>query len=183
VLTWGTAASASCPWLRPQRRKHPWIHVAYSPGYGPIKVYRHADHLVVPTLDIAGWYVDRGFDATTVHVVPRQPPPAAAADVGPLILTNEDDVSGDRVIAAWRAGQAILSVAAVGPAALIASEADGLLVPVGDQDALAAATVRITTDKELARRLAEGGKARFEADFSVEAVNRRWRDLIRKLAP
>jgi hypothetical protein len=181
VLTWGAAASASCPKIRPNWRKHRWLHVACSPGYGPVQPYRHADHLVTPTLDVAAWFVERGFDASTVHVIPALPPPRPLDGAGPLLIDDKDDVSGDRVIAAWRAGRPVVSVAAVGPGALIASEADGLLTPLGDPQALAAAMLRVTSDDSLARRLIKGGKARYEADFSEAAVASHWRDLIRKL--
>ncbi len=183
VLTWGAAASASCPWLRPQRRSHPWVHVAYSPGYGPIAPFKHADHLVTPTLDIAGWFVESGFDASTVHVIPALPPPEPLEGVGPVVIDDEGDLTGDRVIGAWRAGRVVVAVSAVGPAALIASEADGLLTPIGDAGALAAAIQRVGSDRQLVRRLIKGGTARFEENFSEEAASRRWRDLIRKLAP
>lgn len=183
VLTWGAAASASCPWIRPQWGEHPWIHVAYAPSYGPVGPYRHADHLVTPTLDVAAWFVERGFDAETVHVIPALPPPEPLEGDGPVVIEDKDDMGGDRVIGAWRAERVVVSVSAVGPAALIASEADGLLTPLGDQEALNAAIQRVTSDRALVRRLIQGGKARYQADFSEEAVARRWRDLIRKLRP
>jgi hypothetical protein len=183
VLTWGTAASRSCPWIRPGWRQRRWIHVAQSPGYGPTGAYRHADHLVVPTLDVAAWFVERGFDAETVHVIPALPAPKPLEGPGPLVIDDPNDVSGDRVIGAWRAGRVVVSVSSVGPAALIASEADGLLTPLGDHAALDAAIQRVGSDRSLVRRLIQGGKQRYEGDFSEEAVARRWKDLIRKLAP
>jgi glycosyltransferase involved in cell wall biosynthesis len=184
VLTWGAAASASCPWLRPQWQDHPWLHVAYSPDYGPIRAYRHADHLIVPTLDIAAWFVKGGFDVMNLHVIPRLPLPEPAIEPAaePLVIRDEEDVSGDHVISAWQVGRPVVAVSAVGPAALIASEADGLLTPLGDPESLAAATLRVRQDPSLARRLVQGGKARFDSDFSEEAVMRRWRETLRKLA-
>jgi glycosyltransferase involved in cell wall biosynthesis len=87
------------------------------------------------------------------------------------------------VIGAWRAGRVVVSVSSVGPAALIASEADGLLTPLGDPAALDAAIQRVGSDRSLVRRLIQGGRQRYEDDFSEEAVARRWKDLIRKLTP
>jgi glycosyltransferase involved in cell wall biosynthesis len=184
VLTWGAAASASCPWLRPQWRDHPWLHVAYCPDYGPSRAYRHADHLIVPTLDIAAWFVNSGFDVTNLHVIPRLPLPEPTIEPAaePLVIQDEKDVSGDRVISAWRAGRPVVAVSAVGPAALIASGVDGLLTPIGDPQALAAAMLRVRQDPGLARRLVQRGKVRFDSDFPQEAVMRRWRETLRKLA-
>ena len=47
---------------------------------------------------------------------------------------------------------------------------DGLLVPPGDVDALAAAMLRLATDPALARSLGAAGRATFEARFTLDAM-------------
>jgi glycosyltransferase involved in cell wall biosynthesis len=61
---------------------------------------------------------------------------------------------------------------------LLADEESALLVPPGDARALAATLRRLAADHELARRIAAGGRAAFEAHASEEVLGRRWRELI-----
>jgi glycosyltransferase involved in cell wall biosynthesis len=56
----------------------------------------------------------------------------------------------------------------------------GLLVPPQDDEALAAAIVRLLRDDDLRARLAEAGRALVEAEFSVERVVERTLDAYRR---
>ena len=56
-----------------------------------------------------------------------------------------------------------------GPDEIITDEINGLLIPVGDVDALARAIARLLKDEHLRRRLAGAGRKRAE-DFSVEKM-------------
>jgi glycosyltransferase involved in cell wall biosynthesis len=56
-----------------------------------------------------------------------------------------------------------------------------LLVPPGHAEALAAAIRRLRDDPELARRIADGGRAVFQEQASEEVLGRRWRALIEGL--
>jgi glycosyltransferase involved in cell wall biosynthesis len=53
---------------------------------------------------------------------------------------------------------------------LVLPDVTGLLVPVGDVGALAAALVRLAGDPELRRRLGEGARHREQTDFTVEGM-------------
>ena len=64
---------------------------------------------------------------------------------------------------------------------MVRDEHDGLLVPVDDADALAAALRRLIDDAGLRARLAEQGRARWRADFTKAAAVRRWRDLFERV--
>ncbi|WP_176440013.1 glycosyltransferase [Haloechinothrix alba] len=68
-----------------------------------------------------------------------------------------------------------------GPAEVVRDEVDGLLVPPGDIDALAAAMVRVLGDDDFARSLGERATEVTER-FSVERWQREWLELFHTLA-
>jgi glycosyltransferase involved in cell wall biosynthesis len=61
---------------------------------------------------------------------------------------------------------------------LLTEEVDALLVPPGDGAALAEAVRRVAGDDGLARRLASGGRATYEAHASETVLGARWRALL-----
>ncbi|HSB39433.1 MAG TPA: glycosyltransferase family 4 protein [Gaiellaceae bacterium] len=65
---------------------------------------------------------------------------------------------------------------------LLADGESALLVPPGDAGALAAAVRRLAGNPGLATRLADGGRAAFEARASEEVLGRRWRELLERVA-
>jgi glycosyltransferase involved in cell wall biosynthesis len=99
-----------------------------------------------------------------------------AADV--CLFPSRYEPLGNVVIQAWAHGLPVVAAQSQGPAALIRSEVDGLLVPVDDHAALAAAAKRLIDDAPLRRRLAEAGAARIAAEFSRARVVEQWRELL-----
>src|SRR3546814_20186356 len=69
-----------------------------------------------------------------------------------------------------------------GPAALIRDEESGLLVPVEDAGALAAAIGRVIAEPGLAERLVAGGWAAYQADFTEAISVARYLELFERLA-
>jgi glycosyltransferase involved in cell wall biosynthesis len=67
-----------------------------------------------------------------------------------------------------------------GPAFLLEHGASGLLVPVGDSDAIAEAVIRIARDDDLRRVLVASGLKRAEA-FSPAAVASRYLDAVTRV--
>ena len=99
-----------------------------------------------------------------------------AADV--CVFPSRYEPLGNVVIQAWAHGLPVVAAASQGPAALIRDDEDGLLIPVDDSEALAAAVTRLL-DEPMARiRLAGNGLARVEAEFSETAVVEQWRSLF-----
>ncbi|MCD6319966.1 MAG: glycosyltransferase [Candidatus Desulfofervidaceae bacterium] len=64
-----------------------------------------------------------------------------------------------------------------GPREILENGADGLLVPVGDEEALSSAMLRLLRDVGLRDRLAQKGWERAK-DFSVERIAQRYRALL-----
>lgn len=102
-----------------------------------------------------------------------------AADI--CVFPSRHEPFGTVTLEAWAAGVPLIAAAAVGPAGVVRDGEDGLLVPVDDADALAAALQRLIDDPGLAARLAEQGRARWRADFTKQAAVRRWRELFDKV--
>lgn len=87
-----------------------------------------------------------------------------------LAVPSRHEPLGNVVLEGWAHGVPVVAAEAVGPAALIADGADGLLVPIDDADALATAFRRVLDSAELCRHLVAGGKTRYDAEFTEQAV-------------
>jgi len=57
----------------------------------------------------------------------------------------------------------------------------GLVVPVGDDDALAQALIRLLSDPDLRRRMGSAARRRVSSEFSSESIVLRLADLYRRL--
>jgi len=102
-----------------------------------------------------------------------------AADI--CVFPSRYEPLGNVVIQSWAHGLPVVAAASQGPAALIRDGEDGLLVPVDDAGALAAAVRRALDDPALRARLALAGAGRVEAEFSKAAVVAQWRTLFADL--
>ncbi len=92
----------------------------------------------------------------------------AAADV--LVCPSRHEPLGNVVLEGWAAGKPVVAAASTGPASLITEGKTGLLVPVEDAEALAAALHCVTGDRALAADLGKGGFAAYEAGYTKESV-------------
>jgi glycosyltransferase involved in cell wall biosynthesis len=99
-----------------------------------------------------------------------------AADV--CVFPSRYEPLGNVVIQAWAHGLPVVAAASQGPAALIREDVDGLLAPIDDAPALAAAVRRLLDDRGFAQRLADAGQRRVASDFSEAAVVDQWRRLF-----
>lgn len=100
----------------------------------------------------------------------------AAADI--LVCPSREEPLGNVVLEGWAHGVPVVAAASAGPRGLIADGADGLLVPVDDAPALAAALRRLAGDAALRAALAAAGRARHQADFTEAAVVRQYRSFF-----
>ncbi len=100
-----------------------------------------------------------------------------AADL--LVCPSRHEPLGNVIIEAFSARLPVVATAAQGPLELITSGADGILTPLEDAGALAAAIEAVLRDPALATRLGEAGRARFEAEFAAAPVLARWHAFLR----
>jgi glycosyltransferase involved in cell wall biosynthesis len=98
------------------------------------------------------------------------------ADV--CVFPSRYEPLGNVVIQAWAHSLPVVAAASQGPAALIHTGEDGLLVPVDDAPALADGVRRLLADPALRGRLADAGARRVEAEFSEAAVVGQWKTLL-----
>jgi glycosyltransferase involved in cell wall biosynthesis len=113
----------------------------------------------------------------------RQDVASLIAASAALVCPSRQEPLGNVVLEGWAQGTAVVAAAAAGPASLIKDGESGLLVPIDDPDALAAALNRVLADAALRTRLADGGRAAFEAGFTKDAVVKRYRELFETIRP
>jgi len=102
-----------------------------------------------------------------------------AADV--FVCPSRLEPLGNVVIEAWSAGRPVVAAAADGPRELIRDGVDGVLVPLEDPDALAAAIGGVLEDQARAAALGAAGRRTFEANFSEAPVVARWRAFLAEI--
>ena len=99
-----------------------------------------------------------------------------AADV--FVCSSRVEPLGNMVIEAWSARRPVVAVAADGPRELIRDGVDGVMVAHEDPKALAACIARVLEDRDLAVRLSQAGRARFEGEFAASTVLAQWRNFL-----
>ena len=100
----------------------------------------------------------------------------ACADI--LVCPSRHEPLGNVVLEAFAARRPVVAAAAAGPKELIVPDEDGILVPIDDPSGLAAALAALLADPPKAARLADAGRARYDADFAAAPVLARWRHFL-----
>ena len=100
-----------------------------------------------------------------------------------FVCSSRVEPLGNVVLEAWAAERPVVAAASEGPRQLIRHEHTGLLVPIDDADAMAAAIKRLRDDPGMRAALAGGGHAIYERDFSEAVVVRRYMDFFEKVRP
>lgn len=104
----------------------------------------------------------------------------AAADV--LVCPSRHEPLGNVVIEGWAHRCPVVAAASAGPLSLIRDGESGIVVPVDDAPALAAALARVLADGGLKARLVDGGRQAYETDFTEAAVVKRYLDFFAQVA-
>lgn len=138
-------------------------------GDGPLrgKLERQAADLgIADRVRFLGWQHDAAsyFAAADLYVVPSRHEPL-----------------GSVVLEGWMHGLPMVAAASQGPSWLVEDGETGLLVPIDDAGAMAAALQRLIDDPQTAARLAQAGRATFEQGFTEEVAVRRYLDLFDRL--
>lgn len=130
-------------------------------GFGP---ERAALGTLARALGVDQQVVFAGFSADVSHYY-------AIANV--FVLPSHSEGSSNVLLEAMMAGVPIVATRAGGNPEIILHEDTGLLVPVGDHSALAAAIARLLQEPELAARLVKAACARASNEFSLDRYRRR----------
>jgi glycosyltransferase involved in cell wall biosynthesis len=138
-------------------------------GDGPLRgeLERLADRLgIAARVRFLGWQHEAApyFQAADFYVVPSRHEPL-----------------GSVVLEGWMHNLPMVAAASQGPSWLISEEEDGLLVPIDDAEAMAAALQRLIDDPELAARLARNGRTTFEQGFTEAVAVQRYLDLFERV--
>jgi len=102
-------------------------------------------------------------------------------DVGPLlaeaeilVVPSRVEPLGNVVLEGFSAARPVIATAADGPREVMRDGETGVLVPIGDAEALATAIARVLADPVRARTLAEAGRAEFETRHAEAPVLAAW---------
>lgn len=115
-----------------------------------------------------------GLDARVRLLGWRDDVPALFAACDIAVCPSRHEPLGNVILEAWAHRRPVVAAASAGPAALIHSGQTGLLVPADDVASLAGALRRLIDDLSLRSRLAEAGRAAYDASFTEDAVVRRY---------
>ena len=100
----------------------------------------------------------------------------AAADV--FVVPSRHEPLGSVLIEGWMHGLPMVAAASEGPRWLIRDGENGLLVPIDDAPAMAAAIRRLLADRTLAAGLVAAGRKAYEAGFTEDAALARYLHLF-----
>jgi glycosyltransferase involved in cell wall biosynthesis len=89
------------------------------------------------------------------------------------VLPSHSEGSSNVLLEAMMAGVPVVATSAGGNPEIVLDEQTGLLVPVRDPQALAAAILRLLSEPDLAARLADRAFSRAASEFSVDRYRRR----------
>lgn len=143
--------------------------VLWLAGDGPMRetLQSHAAQRgVTERVKFLGWRTDRGALLR-------------AADI--CVLPSRYEPFGTVMLEAWACGTPLVAAAAAGPAAFVQNGENGLLVPINDPKALAQAIRQLRDDPALRARLAQGGLASYQAQFTRPAVTARLLEVYRQI--
>jgi glycosyltransferase involved in cell wall biosynthesis len=106
-------------------------------------------------------------------VLPEVDKHAILAGARCLLLPSRSDSFGIVMLEAWGHGRPVIAARAGGIPGVVDDGVNGLLVPFGDVDALAAAVGRLLSDGDLADVLGQAGRDKARRDYSWDAVAER----------
>ncbi|MEM7576754.1 MAG: glycosyltransferase family 4 protein [Planctomycetota bacterium] len=115
------------------------------------------------------------------NLVPFDAMPAAYRDLDVCVLPSYQEGQSRVLVEALAAGCPIVAYDVGGIPEVCIDEKTGLLVSVGDTDALADAVVRMATDAALRERTVVQGQAHVRERFSAEKMNRELLELYERL--
>jgi glycosyltransferase involved in cell wall biosynthesis len=95
-----------------------------------------------------------------------------AADI--CVLPSRYEPFGTVILEAWAANTPLVACRSAGPAAHVEDGVTGMLTPIDDAKALAAAIATVLSDDQIRSRLITEGHAAYLRDYTPEAVTQQW---------
>lgn len=105
------------------------------------------------------------------------PRPYVAAS-NAFVVASSHEPLGNVILEAWAQETPVVSTRSEGPNWFMTDGVDGLMVDIGDADAIAAAVLRLQKESDLGKRLVGGGLQTLSAKFSQDGVVRAYMDLF-----
>ena len=99
-----------------------------------------------------------------------------AADI--VVVPSREEAFGMVILEAWAAQRPVVASDIAAVRSVIRDGVDGLLVPVGQAEALATAVGSLLASPETAQRLGLAGSQRIAEEFSWEVVVDRWNEEL-----
>ncbi len=123
-----------------------------------------------------------GLVSDRVHLLGwRHDTAALLAASAILVCPSRHEPLGNVVLEAFSARRPVVAAASAGPSELIDPERNGLLVPIDDPQALAAAVARLLATPDLAARLASSARLDYQRHYAVLPVLAAWRDGLSRI--
>lgn len=104
----------------------------------------------------------------------------AACDA--FVLPSRHEPFGNAFMQAWAAGKALITTDSEGPGHYVRDGVNGLVTPIDDVPAMAAAMNRLRQDGDLRRTLAANGQASYHQTFDKTVILDQWQSLFARLA-
>jgi len=111
-----------------------------------------------------------GLDDMVTFTGFREDTPSVFAALDAYVLSSSQEGFSLSTVEAMAAGKPVVATRSGGPEEIITHGHDGLLVPVGDPEALADALDRVRSNPELSRALGDRGRVTARERFSVERM-------------
>lgn len=92
----------------------------------------------------------------------------AACDI--FVCPSRHEPLGNVVVEAWAQSRPVIAADSMGPGTLIDHMETGVLVPINDPTQMARTIRYVAEDKDLAERIARGGRAVYEQRFTEAAI-------------
>jgi glycosyltransferase involved in cell wall biosynthesis len=131
---------------------------------------------------LQGLIEDRELGGQVTLMGARSPIEAEFAQASIVVSASDAESFGMTLVEAMRCGVPVVSTECpLGPAEIIRHGVDGLLVPVGDGQALAAAMLDLITDDSARRRMGEAARVSARR-FDPAPIARTYEELFTTLA-
>lgn len=107
--------------------------------------------------------------------------PEILSELDVYVLASTSEGLPLALLEAMAAGRAAVATQCGGPSEVVENGVTGLLVPVGEPDAISDAVIELLKNRELAARLAQAGRAKVHAEFTLGQMVKQYEELYDRL--